>query len=52
MYKSTFSCPRHYLEVSGHIHGPAALPPQKRAAGTHWLGSWVGPRAGLDAMEK
>jgi hypothetical protein len=21
-------------------------------AGTHWIGSWVGPRAGLEAMKK
>jgi hypothetical protein len=25
---------------------------RKRAPGTHWIGSWVGPRTGLDAMEK
>jgi hypothetical protein len=23
-----------------------------RAAGTHWIGSWVGPRAGMDDVEK
>jgi hypothetical protein len=27
MYKSTFFLPWHYLEVSGHLHAPAALPP-------------------------
>jgi hypothetical protein len=26
MYRSTFSWPRHLLEVSGQIHAPAALP--------------------------
>jgi hypothetical protein len=26
--------------------------PGERAPGTHWLGGWVNPRAGLDAMEK
>jgi len=26
--------------------------PGVRAPGTHWLGNWVGPRAGLDAVEK
>jgi hypothetical protein len=31
---------------------PQPLYPRKRAIGTHWIGSWVGPRAGLDAMEK
>jgi len=23
-----------------------------RAPGTHWIGGWMGPRAGLDAVEK
>jgi hypothetical protein len=38
--------------VSGQLHAPAALPPGERATGTHWIGGWVGPRAGLDAVEK
>jgi hypothetical protein len=29
MYRSTFSCPRHWLEVSCQLHAPAALPPRK-----------------------
>jgi hypothetical protein len=29
MYRSTFSWPRHYLEMSGELHAPAALPPGK-----------------------
>jgi hypothetical protein len=29
------------MEVSGQLH----------ALGTHWIGGWVGPRAGLDAVE-
>jgi hypothetical protein len=24
----------------------------ERAPGTHWIGGWVGPRAGMDEMEK
>jgi hypothetical protein len=35
------------MEVSGQIQAPTALPP-----GTHWIGGWVGPRVGLDAVEK
>jgi hypothetical protein len=31
---------------------PQPLYPGERAAGTHWIGGWVGPRAGLDAVEK
>jgi hypothetical protein len=26
--------------------------PGERAPGTHWIGGWVGPRAGLDDVEK
>jgi hypothetical protein len=26
--------------------------PRGRALGVHWIGGWVGPRAGLDAAEK
>jgi hypothetical protein len=26
--------------------------PEERALDTHWIGGWVGPRAGLDDMEK
>jgi hypothetical protein len=33
------SCPGHFT-------------PEERAPGTHWIGSWVGPRAGLDDVEK
>jgi hypothetical protein len=33
--------------VSGQLHDPAALPPR-----THWVGVWVGPRTGLDHVEK
>jgi hypothetical protein len=29
MYRSTFSWPLHYLEVSGQLHASAALPPWK-----------------------
>jgi hypothetical protein len=40
------------MEVSGQLHTPAALPPRERDTGTHWIGSWVNPRAGLDAVVK
>jgi hypothetical protein len=44
--------PRHWMEVSGQLHAPAALPPTERAPGTHWIESWVGARAVLDAVVK
>jgi hypothetical protein len=31
---------------------PGRFPPRDRAPGTHWIGGWVGPRAGLDAVSK
>jgi len=33
------------MEVSGQLHAPAAFPWEK-SPGTHWIGGWVGPRAG------
>jgi hypothetical protein len=29
MYRPTFSCSQHYLEMSGQVHTPAALPAEK-----------------------
>jgi hypothetical protein len=31
---------------------PAPFTLGERVPGTHWIGGWVGPRAGLDEMEK
>jgi hypothetical protein len=38
--------------MSGQLHDPAALTPGERALDTHWLGGWMGPRAGLDDVER
>jgi hypothetical protein len=40
------------MEVNGQLHAPAALPPRKYPPVTHWIGGWVDPRVGLDAVEK
>jgi hypothetical protein len=37
------------MGVSGQHHVPAALYPGEITPGTHWIGGWVGPRAGVDA---
>jgi hypothetical protein len=37
------------MEVSGQFHTLASLPPGYDLC-THWLGGWVGPRIGLDAV--
>ena len=39
------------MGVGGQRHTPAALSPGKRP-GTHCVGDWVGPGAGLDVREK
>jgi len=31
---------------------PGRFTPTERASCTHWIGDWVGPRAGLDAVVK
>jgi hypothetical protein len=31
---------------------PCRFTPGKRGPGTHWIGGWVDPRAGLDGVEK
>jgi hypothetical protein len=31
---------------------PGRFTSGERAPGTHWIGGWVGPRAGLDEVER
>jgi hypothetical protein len=40
------------MEVIGQLHDPDALPLGKEPRSTHWIRGWVGPRVGLDAVEK
>jgi hypothetical protein len=39
------------MEESGQLHAQVALPPMKSPS-AHWIGGRVGPRAGLDDVEK
>jgi len=39
------------MGVGGQRHAPAVLRPGKKP-GTHCIGGWVGPRAGLDECGK
>ena len=50
-YSCTLSLTSALDGVGGQRHAPAALPPGKKP-GTHCIGGWVGPRAGLDRCEK
>jgi hypothetical protein len=34
------------------VSHPGRFTPKERAHGTQWIGDWVGPRAGSDAVEK
>jgi hypothetical protein len=40
------------MGVSGQRHAPAALYLREKDPGTHWIGSWVGLRAGLDIVAR
>jgi hypothetical protein len=40
-----------YSSTVPKCYDPAALP-LEMAPGTHWVGGWVGPRAGPDAMKR
>jgi hypothetical protein len=51
MYRSTFSWPRHEMEVSGKLHALVILP-RGKSPSIHWIGGWLGPEAGLDDVEK
>jgi hypothetical protein len=31
---------------------PGRFTPGERAPGTHWIGGWVGPRTGIDDVER
>jgi hypothetical protein len=39
------------MDVSGQLHAPAALAPGNHPA-THQVVGWMGPRAGLDVLDK
>ena len=49
-YSSTLSLTSALDGVGGERHAPAALPPVR--LGTHCIGGWVDPRAGLDGCGK
>jgi hypothetical protein len=40
------------VEGEWSISRPGRFTPGERAPGTHWIGGWVDPRAGLDDVKK
>lgn len=40
------------MEVSGQFHAPADLLLWERARSIHLIERWIGPRAGMDFLEK
>jgi hypothetical protein len=46
MYRSTYSC------LGTSWRWVVSFTPWERAPGTHWIGGWVGPRTGVDEMER
>jgi hypothetical protein len=44
----------HIILTSALVKGEwsASCPGRERAPHTHWIGSWVGPRVGLNDVEK
>jgi hypothetical protein len=40
------------MEMSGQLHVPGRFAYRRRTSDTQWIGGWVGPRAGLEAVAK
>jgi hypothetical protein len=51
-YSSTTTILDLGTNVSDQLHAPEALPPREIAVGTHGLGGWMDPKAGLDDVKK
>jgi hypothetical protein len=41
-----------WVECEPTIPGPDRFTPDKISPGTHWIGGWVGPKAGMEAVDK
>jgi len=40
------------MEVCGQLHAPVPLPPGKESPVIHWIGGWVGRRAGSVRVDR
>jgi hypothetical protein len=52
MYRSTFFFTLALVGGEWSASRPGRFTPGEIAPGTYWIGGWVGPRTGLDDMEK
>jgi hypothetical protein len=52
MYRSTFFFTSAQVGGEWSASRPGRFTPGERAPGTHWIGGWVNPIAGLDDVEK
>jgi hypothetical protein len=52
MYRSTFFLASALVQGERSASRQGRYTPGETAPGTHWIGGWVGPRAGLDTVVK
>jgi hypothetical protein len=52
MYRSTFFLISALAGGEWSASRPCRFTPGEGTPGTHWIGGWVDPRAGLDDVEK
>jgi hypothetical protein len=52
MYRSTFFLTSALAGGELSTSRPGRFTPGERGPGNHWIGGWVGPRVGLDDVEK
>jgi hypothetical protein len=52
MYRSRFSYASELVRGEWSASRSGRFIPGEIAPGTHWIGGWVGPRTGLDDVEK
>jgi hypothetical protein len=45
-----YSLPRHWMEMNCELHA-SLFTLEEEDLVTHWIGGWVGSRAGLNAVE-
>jgi hypothetical protein len=52
VYRSTVFSTSALVEGQWSASRPGRFTPEEKAPGTHWIGGWVAPRAGVDDVER